>query len=205
MLHEIERNHMSKPTSRSLIRNLRDRSEKIHANDAPFKRAANRESIIVLIVAILTALCLNRFVFQVIRVDGPSMLPNFHTNERVLAEKITYAFELPERFQVVICTYPEETQPVIKRVIALPGETVEVRSGKIRINGEVLDESHYWDGVIKDELLPMVVPEDHIFVVGDNRNNSWDSRHVGPVSKYDVIGHVVFRIWPLNSIGVPKH
>lgn len=189
-----------------LTKRLRRRADQIHAKEPAFIRAGNIETVFVFLIAVLLALSLHRFVFQLVRVEGSSMLPTFYTDERVVAEKLSYAFSEPQRKDAVICRYRIEGQPVetvIKRVIGLPGDTVEIRGGVIIIDGQELDESGYWSGVIDYDMEPVVVPEKHIFVVGDNRNFSLDSREsrVGPIPYDDIIGKVAMVVWPLESFG----
>ncbi len=194
-----------------LRRELQDSAEYMHAGDAAFSRSAFAEMILIFLTAALLAVSINVFVFQIIRVDGISMQPTFFTDERVFAEKLFYRFSPPKRKDVVICRYQlnpeffpdEKSERVIKRVIALPGERVAVRNGAIYVNDEALDESGYWNGSIDFDMEEITVPENHYFVVGDNRNHSWDSRDpdVGPVPYENILGHVLFVIWPFNSFG----
>ncbi len=153
------------------------------------------------------------FVGQRTEVDGSSMEPMLSNGDNLLVDKLTYRFKDPERFDIIVFSfkYKEDTY-YIKRIIGLPGETVQIdEQGNIYINGEILEESYGLE-VIKPERVglaqdPIVVGEDEYFVLGDNRNNSTDSRTqiVGNVNRKDIIGRAFVRIWPLSKIGVLKH
>jgi len=131
------------------------------------------------------------------------MQPTFWTGERVFTEKISYMFRDPKRYEVVVARYYPDSDQVIKRIIGVPGDTVEIRNGIIYINDAQLDESAYWNDIISyyGEMPPVIVPEKHVFLIGDNRNNSYDGREVGPTPYEQIVGHVAFRIWPLNRFG----
>lgn len=150
--------------------------------------------------AVFIALFLNVFVAQAMVVQGPSMQPNLYYDQRVMVEKVTYRLvHGPRRGDVVIVNVPGEEEPLIKRVVALSGETVEVQGGQVFINGQLLDEpwmtrqggSHY---------PPTPVPPLHVFVLGDNRGSSRDSRSFGPVSVDQLVGRAWLVYWPLDQI-----
>ena len=153
-------------------------------------------------------------------VDGDSMEPTLSNNDNLIVDKISYRFRDPQRFDIIVFPfqYKEDTY-YIKRIIGLPGETVNIdEQGKIYINGEVLSES-YGREVIKPEYIglaaqPIVLGEDEYFVLGDNRNNSSDSRAVmsdgitplvGNIKREDIIGRAWVRIWPFSRFVVLKH
>ncbi|MBE5873280.1 MAG: signal peptidase I [Lachnospiraceae bacterium] len=146
-------------------------------------------------------------------VDGDSMLPTLNDKDNLIVDKLTYRFKDPQRFDIIVFPfqYQEDTY-YIKRIIGLPGETVQIdENGKIYINGEVLSES-YGREIIKPEYIgvawePVVLGEDEYFVMGDNRNNSSDSRSpiVGNIHRDDIIGRAWVRIWPFSNFGVLKH
>lgn len=131
-------------------------------------------------------------------VDGPSMLPTLETGDRVLVEKLGYRFSEPERGDVVLLQ--REGQLLIKRVAALPGETVAVRGGTFYVNGEPLRDPSGMQG-LPYSVEPTVVPPGQFYVLGDNRGNSTDSRSFGPVSKERLVGEAVVILWPLNHLG----
>ena len=192
---------MNNRPSPKLRRRLRKASDKMHEKEKAFMRSYNYETLVVLVFAVLFALSLRMFVFQITRVEGPSMEPTFLTDEQVYVDKVEFWFRPPQRGQVIICRYSDDGEAVIKRVIGLPGEVVEITGGAIYIDGEKLDESGYWNDVIYSDLEPTRVPEDTVFVVGDNRNVSKDSRQTGPVPYYRIIGRVRFVLFPLENFG----
>ena len=150
--------------------------------------------------AVLIALFVNVYVAQATTIDGPSMRPNLDYDQQVMVEKVTYRFiHGPRRGDVVTFDLPDEEIDLIKRVVALPGETVEVRDGRVFIDGERLEES--WTRQFGGpDYPPTVVPPLHIFVLGDNRPNSQDSRYFGLVGLDQVTGHAWFVCWPPDAI-----
>ncbi len=170
---------------------------------AKFKAFFRRNNItkafyFVIIAAAVFAL-VRIFIAEITPVDGPSMESTLFSGEQILVDRISYHLRKPERGEIVICRYPGDKRAYVKRIIALEGESVEVRSGVIHINGGRLDESAYWSGVISQDADPVLVPEGYIFVVGDNRNRSVDSRdpRVGPIPMERVIGKAMAVAWPL--------
>ena len=149
-----------------------------------------------IVPAVLIALLVNVFVVQAMTIDGPSMQPNLYYDQHVMIEKITYRFvHGPRRGDVVTFDLPGEEIPLIKRVVALPGETVEVRDGQVFIDGELLEEP--WITQLGGPgYSSTVVPPLHVFVLGDNRPSSRDSRYFGPVSLEQIIGRALFVYWP---------
>ncbi len=160
-----------------------------------------KEILGTVIPAVLIALLINLFLAQATVVQGQSMEPNLHNNERVIVEKVTYRFfHGPRRGDIVILQPEEDGDLLIKRVVALPGETVEVRNGRVYINGEPLDEP--W--AVQEggpNYPPTYVPPLQVFVLGDNRGHSNDSRSFGPVLVDHVVGRAWLIYWPLDAIG----
>lgn len=151
-------------------------------------------------IAVAVAFLVRAFLFEIILVDGPSMQPTLHTDERLAVEKVSRYMGLPERGDIIIVHYSDGTNNnYVKRVIGLPGETVEVRDGTVYINGEALDEEYISTQPYAD-MEPVVVPEDTVFVMGDNRANSMDSRIVGPIRHDQIVGHAMAVIFPFNEI-----
>ena len=130
-----------------------------------------------------------------------SMIPKLVHNEDMLVEKMSYWFSDPLRGDIIICFYPGYTESCVKRVIGLPGETVAVKDGKIYINDVALDESAYWSGEIVGNTDPVTVGSREVFVVGDNRNGSKDSRNptVGSIPYAKIVGRVVAVVYPFNE------
>lgn len=151
--------------------------------------------------AVLAALFIRVFVTQAMVVQGSSMKPNLSYNYRVMVEKVTYRFvHGPRRGDVVVIDMPEENTLLVKRAVALPGETIAVQDGQVFINDQLLEEP--W--VIRRggmDYPPTLVPPGHVFVLGDNREESRDSRHFGPVPIDEIDGQVRFIIWPPDHIG----
>ena len=185
----------------ALLRALRKKVNDQNDKEPAFRRDYNRMTVLWVVFVLLAALFIRCFVFQNTRVDGSSMYPTFFTDEQVFVEKLSYLVRAPKRGEVIICRYGDTSDPVIKRVIGLPGETVEISGGAVYIDGQALDESAYWNDVILEDMAPVTVPEDHVFVMGDNRNYSLDSRATGPVPYYRIIGRAVFVIWPFENFG----
>ena len=167
-------------------------------------------SIYLLVVLILTLLVVT-YVGQRTKVIGNSMSPMLSDGDNLIVDKISYRFQEPQRFDIIVFPfrYAEKTY-YIKRIIGLPGETVRIDDeGNIYIDGEVLDES-FGKEKIKDTgraSQPITLGEDEYFVMGDNRNNSSDSRDpvVGNIHRDEFIGKAWMRIWPLGDIGMIRH
>lgn len=148
------------------------------------------------------------FVGQLTNVSGQSMYPTLNDNDWILIEKVTMRVSGFDRYDVVVFPYANNPKiNYIKRVIGLPGDTVDIKDGKILINGEVLQEPVAYEPITGEEnfttQFPAVVPEAAYFVMGDNRNNSSDSRYsdVGFIHKKDIVGKGFLRIFPFTQIG----
>ncbi len=166
-----------------------------------FLLRALRKGVRTALPTILVSLFINVFVAQAMTVRGPSMKPNLNYNQRVMVEKITYCFiHGPRRGDVVIIDMPGEKELLVKRVVALPGETVAVQDGQVFINGQPLEEPWATRHGGKD-YPPTRVPSQHVFVLGDNREESRDSRFFGPVPVDQIGGRVRFIVWPFDRIG----
>ena len=162
------------------------------------------EIIGTVLPALVNVLVINLFLAQATRVEGQSMEPNLHDSQRLIIEKISYYLHPPQRDDIIVLRLPNRhSDPLIKRVIALPGETVEVRDGHVYINGQVLNEP-YLDQNTYPGMPAKVVPPNEVFVLGDNRGASNDSRAFGFVPYSDIVGKAWFRYWPLSDIG-PVH
>lgn len=160
------------------------------------------ELIGTILPAVLIALLIHLFLAQATRVEGYSMEPTLYGHQRLIIEKVSYRFHPPRRGDIVVIHVDGlGKEMLIKRVIGLPGERVEVKDGKVFINGQVLDEP-YLDKAMRGQYPPTVVPEGYIFVMGDNRNNSNDSRSFGPVSLDDIAGRAWLRYWPISDFGL---
>lgn len=155
--------------------------------------------------ALVIGLFLRFFVIEFVNVSGHSMEPGLTQNEIVLVEKVGRYFSLPEYGNVVIVKFSVvDDRYYVKRVIGLPGDTLSVTDGKVVRNGEVLDEPYLLEDTIFESMDEVTVPEGHIFVMGDNRNGSTDSRVVGAIPKKDIIGHGLCVIFPFSEIKTVK-
>jgi signal peptidase I len=151
------------------------------------------------------------FFFWIYIVNGVSMTPTMQDNELVLVNKIVYRFHPPERGDIVVFQATEEEQ-YIKRVMALPGETIEVIGDVVYINGVERKEPYLIQAVAKmhnqkrqyneKDGAPFTVSDGHVFVMGDNRSHSTDSRDIGEVPVEDIVGRADIRLWPISKIGM---
>ena len=163
--------------------------------------------IVTIALALLLAIVIRTFVFVVATVDGPSMQPTLTSNDRLFVTKFTYTFTDVERGDIVICRYNTISYPdmYVKRVIGLPGETVSIMDGVVYINGAPLKEDYTLPSTSFDRYYNMdavYIPTGYVFVMGDNRNNSADSRmeSVGAISVDNIIGKAQARIFPFTSM-----
>lgn len=169
-----------------------------------------RRTILYFISVIIGVLFIHAFIGHQVTVEGSSMEKTLHNEDRLLLEKVTYRFGKPKRYDIVVFR-PYSTQKdtyYIKRVIGLPGETVLIKDGDIYIDGELLDE-HFGtqemaDGGLAKEIIKL--GKEEYFLLGDNRNNSMDSRseRIGPVHKDTILGRAFVRIWPIQGFGSLK-
>ncbi|MCD7841767.1 MAG: signal peptidase I [Lachnospiraceae bacterium] len=174
------------------------------------KKSIVREAVSwILYIAVICAavyLVVN-YVGERTEVRGDSMYPALNDGDQLIVDMISYRFTDPQRFDVIVFPfqYQEDTY-FIKRIIGLPGETVQISDGLIYINGEVLEESYGYEEIKNAGLVsePITLGEQEYFVLGDNRNNSTDSREpsVGNISKDEIIGKALFRIWPVSDLGL---
>ena len=160
-----------------------------------------------IVTALLAVLIIRSFFFTIIRVDGTSMTDTLQNNDRLFVTVLDMKLHGPDRFDVVITHYDDTRKEYVKRVIGLPGDTLEVKSGVLYVNGEAYEEPFLSPDRIVNYSLPQYdfgpieVPEGSYFVMGDNRDNSRDSRRVGFLSEDKIVGKVRYIIWPLNRIG----
>jgi signal peptidase I len=191
-------------------------------------RSLMRELPLLLGVAFVIAFLVKTFVAQAFFIPSESMVHTLEVGDRVLVSRMSYRLHDPRRGDIVVFTSPFETngsgddrsipsriihtvlesvglrQPstedFIKRVIALPGETIEGKSGNIYINGRQLVEPYLAEEPVGD-FPAKTIPDGHVWVMGDNRNRSSDSRVFGPIKKSKIVGRAILRIWPLNRLG----
>jgi signal peptidase I len=171
------------------------------------------EWIKALLIAFGLAALIRVFLFTPIVVDGISMMPTLEDGDRMIVNKIGYTIGEPDRFDIVVFHAPEQ-KDYIKRIIGLPGDKVEYRDDILYINGEPLEEPYLnqykeevadspftEDFTLEGKLNSEVVPKDHVFVLGDNRRKSKDSRHIGVVPIDEIIGSTKIVLWPLKDFG----
>ena len=193
----------------------------------PKPRSLLRELPILLGVAFVIAFLVKTFVAQAFFIPSESMVHTLEVGDRVLVSRMSYHLHEPHRGDIVVFTSPFETQSkasksipsriihtvlesvglrqpstedFIKRVIALPGETVEGKDGKIFINGRQLVEPYLAEQPVGD-FPPKTIPQGQLWVMGDNRNRSSDSRVFGPIKKSKIVGRAILRIWPVTRLG----
>lgn len=183
------------------------KKKRIHEEKLMTRSRAVWGWIISIIIAVAVAFIIRAFFFEIIVVDGNSMYPTLYSDEKLAVEKVSRYFGLPERGDIIIVHYPDEYEDedtkdatYVKRVIALPGETVEVRDSVVYINGTALSEPYINTTDPYLDMAAVTVPEDTVFVMGDNRAHSKDSRTVGPIARSEIVGHALSVIWPLDNI-----
>lgn len=152
------------------------------------------------------------YVGQRTRVSGDSMLNTLHDKDNLIVDKLSYRFHDPERFDIIVFPYQyDENTYYIKRIIGLPGETVQIKDGYVYINDKKLEENYGREVIDADKYgiaaKPIELGSDEYFVLGDNRNESADSRYtdVGAIKREELIGKAILRIWPFERFGIIKH
>lgn len=162
--------------------------------------------------ALLIAFLVKTFLVQAFWIPSPSMRETLVENDRVLVNKLADTLDDLHRGDVIVFKRPEDGNPepqhtegqiedLIKRVVGLPGDELEARDGALFVNGQKLDEPYVSDNTPTNDMDEVTVPEGHVFVMGDNRTNSQDSRVFGPVPEDDIVGRAFLRVWPLSHIG----
>ena len=164
------------------------------------------ELLKIIIIALIIVLPIRYYLFQPFIVKGESMIPNFQSGDYLIVDEISYRFSQPQRGDVIVLKYPlDQTQRFIKRIIGLPGETVEVKDGKINIfkDGQILtlgEKKYLPDLKATDGDVKVALKDNEYFVLGDNRPYSYDSRRWGVLPKEDIIGRALIRLFPISSI-----
>ena len=167
-------------------------------------RGTLRDVFGTILPAIVIALLIHAFLAQATRVYGQSMEPSLHTDERLVVEKLSYRFHGPRRGDIIVLHDPSGgSELLIKRVIGLPGERVTLADGRVYIDGARLDEPYLSKPTVS-HTRSWLVPPLAVFVMGDNRGASRDSRVFGPVPLDQIVGRAVFRYWPLDEVGVMR-
>ena len=156
---------------------------------------------ISILIALVIAFVISYFIVELYLVDGPSMRPTLQSAERLVVNKFIYRFRAPERGEILVFRYPKDpSRDFIKRVIAVPGDTIEIKDGRVFVNQQLMNEPYILSKTRGDYPLT-TIPEGHIFVMGDNRNNSEDSRFadVGFVPYELVKGKAMMVFWPWDQ------
>jgi signal peptidase I len=163
------------------------------------------EWVLLIGTALAIALIIKTFLFQAFYIPSESMVPTLKIHDRVLVNKLSYKLHDIHRGDIVVFTKPKteesDIKDLVKRVIALPGESVEGRDGHIYIDGKLLKEPYLPDGIVTSTFAAQPVPSNSIWVMGDNRPESRDSRYFGPIPESSVVGRVFVRIWPPTRLG----
>jgi signal peptidase I len=193
------------PASSSIVTSHRSRDIPLAERQASAHSLRNEIRVWTrdLLIAIGLALVIIVFLYQPVKVEGTSMAPLLSDQERIFINKFVYRFEPIERGDVVVFWYPlDRSKSFIKRVIGLPGETVQIRQGVVYVNGKAVAEPYvppkYED---LSDFGPVRVPRDNYFVMGDHRVSSNDSRVFGPVASRYIYGRAVFAYWPVDHFG----
>ena len=209
-LTKQEKVEMKNPIPEKLLAELEpEGNQEMEEKEKPEEKNILREIVSLLVYAAIVFGCtflIITFVGQRTRVSGPSMNNTLHDGDQLILEKISYRFHDPERFDIVVFRYGKKFY--IKRVIGLPGETVQIVGGRILINGETYKEGRDFPSISNPGLAesPITLESGEYFVLGDNRNNSEDSRYgdIGLVKKRYIAGKLWFTISPVKEIGFLK-
>lgn len=176
-------------------------------DDLELRSDATRNALewaVVLVGAVLVALVLRAALFQAFWIPSESMETTLLINDRVLVNKLSYKLHDVHRGDVVVFVRrddePGEYRDLIKRVIGLPGDTVESRDNVVYVNGAKLVEPYLDPGITTSNFGPIPVPEDQVFVMGDNRNESFDSRNFGTIEEDRIVGRAFVLFWPVNRV-----
>ena len=178
-------------------------------NEAPSKAWRSlRENLILITIALVLAFFIRTFIAEPRYIPSDSMLPTLETGDRLVNEKISYRFTSPKFGDIVVFQPPPELQSrgysqdqaFIKRIIGTPGDTVKIDDGKVYLNGNILQEDYIKEPPLQAFQL-VRVPQNQYFMMGDNRNDSNDSRYWGFLPKKNMIGKAIFRFWPPGRIG----
>lgn len=164
-----------------------------------------KEWVLSIIIAAIVAFAIKGFLIDIIQVSGTSMLPNLRDRDRLVVEKVSIYTHNYERGEIVIFKPNDDINEIyIKRIVGLPGDKVEIKDGAVFVNDEKLEEAYLSENVStaapQSEYSSLIVPPDCLYVLGDNRMVSEDSRYIGPIPMENVKGHAVFRVYPFNQV-----
>lgn len=162
-----------------------------------------RLPLLLVVLAVLALAAVRPLTVETFQITTGSMVPNLRPGDHVVVDRLTYGFGDVRRGDVIAFEDPERPGEVaIKRVVALPGDTIAIRAGTLLVNGRQQQEAYLAERTTGDFFGPTVVPAGHLFVLGDNRSRSVDSRFIGPVPADDLRGHVVARVWPASRVAL---
>ncbi len=168
------------------------------------------DTLETIVISLAIFVLVYQFLFQPHQVDGHSMVPTFQNGDYILTDKLSYRFHPPKRGDIIVFRAPQDERvEFIKRIIAIPGDTVMVKNQQVWLNGKALKEPYTNDGITPADAFlregrAVEVPTGNYIVMGDNRLHSSDSRHWGFVRSDEIIGRVFFRYWPLQTFGPIK-
>ncbi len=175
-------------------RKEREKSKRSNNNRLPSKF----DWLKAVVVALLLAIIVRGFFLEPTYVEGPSMQNTLKTGDKVLVNKFIYDLKDPERGEIIVF-HSVEDKDLIKRIIALPGDTIEVKQNHVYINGKNIAEPYLASAITTSSFRSTKIPANHVFVMGDNRENSTDSRVLGPVAMDQVVGRAEVVYWPLSA------
>ena len=180
--------------------------EPVKEDEVARRRRVLFDWVVVIVVALLVAFLVRTFVLAHFVVDGTSMASTLHDDDRVFVNKLSYRLHDPNRGDVVVLHQISGTseRDLIKRVIALPGETIEVRNCQVFVDGRILEEPYLDEEVLASgncggDVAPTSIPDEHVYVMGDNRAGSQDSRALGPIAEDDLVGRAFVVFWPSSN------
>ena len=188
---------------------VREISERVNASaiETPKRTKKRRkkpfiwEALEVIVIAVVMAIVLKAFIVEMYWVPSESMVPTIMVKDHVVVTKFNYWLREPERGEIVVFESPvEKNKNLIKRLIGVPGDTIEFKDNVLYINGEQVQEDYLSDEVFTADYGPIIVPEEMYFMCGDNRQRSYDSRSWGFVSKEQIIGKGVAIYWPIKHL-----
>jgi len=178
-----------------------------HTDDQGTSRAGSalREMVETILLTLLIYVLIRTFLIENYRVVGHSMVPTLADKQFLVVNKLDYRLRDPRRGEIIVFFDPRDgDRKLIKRIVGLPGETIEIHNGQVLVNGQALDEPYIQNRGLYSES-PTLVPEDHVYVLGDNRSNSSDSHNWGTLPEDKIVGRAWFSYWPPEVWGLIEH